>query len=310
MEHKVRYMNIGITNRCNLACQMCDIWKEKDKADLSPVIVKDLMDARCLDEKLDITLTGGEPFLHDGLWKITDAILMKDPRWLKGVSTNGTLTKEVLRYLQDFSGRLPADFALHISLDGINSHDEQRGTSIKKVLDTLRCVKSMYPSVQIKIKFTITSVNYKDIIPTFKFCKENGLDFRVKLVEYAKNYTNKQNAQACSLNEKARRAVIADLLEIAKEKRGSRDRNAGFIDAMIFHLLGRARTSVCGTPFQRVFIMPDGKVFSCLHFPSIGNLHHHGLDVLWDSDIAEEQRVSVTRGQCPECVSYHGSTTE
>ncbi len=35
MEHKIKYMNIAVTNRCNLRCVMCDIWKEKRKEDLA-----------------------------------------------------------------------------------------------------------------------------------------------------------------------------------------------------------------------------------------------------------------------------------
>lgn len=307
MEKKIRYMNIGVTNRCNLKCFMCDIWKERPKRDLSVGIVKKLLESRCLDDKLDITLTGGEPFLHKGLWQITEEIFMRNRCWLKGISTNGTLTKEVLRYFHDFLGRLPCDFSLHISMDGINCHDSQRGQSINKVLDTVGAVKKAYPSVSIKIKFTITSVNYMDIIPTFRFCRENGLDFRVKLAEYAKHYTNRMDQRDFLFGNAARKSIVRDLLQVSQEKYRLRDENAAFITATVRFLQGEPRRDVCAAPFQRVFLMPNGDIFSCLHFPKIGNLCNKSLDQIWVSSTAEKHRNTVRQEGCSGCISYHGA---
>ena len=308
MENKIKYMNIGITNRCNLKCVMCDIWKEKSKRDLSIGIVKKALDARCLHEKLDITLTGGEPFLHKGLWPLTDAILAKEPCWLKGISTNGTQTKDVLRYLHDFSRKLPEDFTFHISMDGINCHDAQRGRSLNRILDTIHAAKNAHPSCRIKIKFTITSVNYADIIPTFRFCQENGLDFRVKLAEYAKNYTNRMARRSFCFDNAVRKSIVRDLLEVAQEKYRLRDENAAFIEATVRFLQGSPRRNVCAAPFQRVFLMPNGDVYTCIHFQKIGNLRNKNLDKIWVSATAEKYRNTIKQEGCGGCISYHGAT--
>ena len=301
-------MNICITNRCNLACVMCDIWREKSKTDLSLEMVQKVLNAKCLDKKLDITLTGGELFLHKGLWQITDAILTKNHRWLKGISTNGTRTKDVLRFLRDFSGKLPSDFSFHISLDGINCHDAQRGKSMSKILDTINMIKNFHPSFGIKIKFTITSVNYRDIIPTFRFCQENGLDFRVKLAEYAENYTNRLDRQDFMFDDAARKSIVRDLLEVRKEKLKLRDENAAFIADTIGHLQGNPRRYVCRAPFQRVFLMSKGDVFTCIHLSKIGNLRNETLDEAWGSSSAEKQRNTVMQEGCACGVSYHNLT--
>lgn len=301
-------MNICITNRCNLACVMCDIWKEKNKTDLPVEAVKKMLDARCLDEKLDITLTGGELFLHKGWPQIVDAVLTKNPGWLKGISTNGTRKDDVMRFLHDFSKRLSSDFTFHISLDGINCHDAQRGKSMGKILDTIHAIKSFNPSFGIKIKFTITAVNYTDIIPTFRFCQENDLDFRVKLAEYAENYTNRLDRQDFIFDEAARKSIIRDLLEVSREKLKLHDENAVFIADSIRQLQGKQREDVCMAPFQRVFIMSEGDVFTCLHLSKIGNLLNESLDEAWVSPTAEKHRNTVTQEGCACGVSYHGLT--
>lgn len=305
---KIKYMNICITNRCNLTCVMCDIWKEKNKTDLSLEMIPKVLDAKCLDKKLDITLTGGELFLHKGLWQITDAVLTKDPRWLKGISTNGTRKDDVMRFLHDFSKRLTPDFTFHISLDGINCHDAQRGRSMNKILDTIHAIKGFRPSFGIKIKFTITTVNYTDIIPTFKFCQENGLDFRVKLAEYAENYTNRVDRQDFLFDDAARKLIVCDLREVAREKLGLRDENAVFIEDTIRFLQGDPRRDVCRAPFQRVFLMSEGDVYTCIHLSKIGNLRNESLDEAWVSPTAEKHRNTVTREGCTCGVSYHGLT--
>jgi MoaA/NifB/PqqE/SkfB family radical SAM enzyme len=287
---------------------MCDIWKEKNKSDLSIDTVKKILDAQCLDEKLDITLTGGELFLHKGWGQITDAILTKNPQWLKGISTNGTRKDDVLRFLHDFSKRLPSDFSFHISLDGINCHDAQRGKSLGKVIDTIHAIKDFHPTFGIKIKFTITAVNYTDIIPTFRFCQENRLDFKAKLVEYAENYTNRLDRRAFMFDDAAKRAIIRDLIEVSKEKFRSRDGNAAFIVNTIRYLQGDHRRAVCKVPSQRVFLMPEGDVFTCIHFPKIGNLRNKSLDKIWTFSTAEKHRDTVKQEGCPGCISYHGVT--
>jgi|GEM_PF-2785469 len=306
MSHKIKYMNICITNRCNLACVMCDIWREKNKTDLPVETVKKALEAECLDENLDITLTGGELFLHRDWRPLTEAVLARNPKWLKGISTNGTKPKDVLRFLQDFSGKLPADFFFHISVDGIHCHDAQRGReSLDTILGTIRLIKDFRPSFGIKLKFTITRVNYTDIIPTFKFCQENGLDFRVKLAEYAENYTNKVEQQDFMLDETARKSIIRDLLVVSREKLRLRDGNAVFIADMVRSLRGEPRREACKVPFQRVFLMSQGDVHTCIHLSKIGNLHDASLDEAWTSPEAEKHRKAVMQEGCTCGASYH-----
>lgn len=306
MNNKIKYMNICVTNRCNLTCVMCDIWKERSKSDLSVGIVKKVLEAKCLDKSLDITLTGGELFLHKELWQLTDVILAKNPRCLKGISTNGTKTEDTLRFLHDFSKKLSPDFTFHISIDGINCHDAQRGESIKKIIDTIKVIRSFKPSFGIKVKFTITPVNYTDIIPTFKFCLENNLDFRVKLVEYAPNYTNRVKHQNFLFNDKAKKSIISDLRKVAKEKLRLRDKNALFILETIRFLQGKVSQEETRSVFQRVFLMPEGDVFTCIHRPKIGNLHHVSLDEIWASFNAEKQKSAIRQKECVCGISYHG----
>ena len=52
--------SLAVTLRCNSRCVICDIWKRKNRQELSPVIYKKLPQGL-----KNIDITGGEPFLRN-----------------------------------------------------------------------------------------------------------------------------------------------------------------------------------------------------------------------------------------------------
>ena len=302
----IKNINIAITNKCNLKCIMCEIWKEKKQIDISLSNIKKIFQSRFLDKNLNITLTGGEPFLHEKLPEITEIILKNNKHSLKTISTNGALTEDILKYLNRFQTLLPKDFSLHISLDGINIHDKQRGKSLKNILRTIKLIKKRYPFINIKIKFTITPLNYSDLIPTYEFCKENNIDFRLKLVEYIKNYTNKYENKEFKFTNLSKRKITKDLLKIYREKVKFDKKNAEFIKRTIEKLFNKYDGIYCKVPFERIFVMSNGNVYSCLYYDKIGNLNEEILDNIWTSEKVELIKNDVIYKKCNKCVSYHG----
>lgn len=306
MVGKIKNINLAVTNKCNTHCKHCDIWQEKPKEDISLELVNNFLNSEILDKNLDITLTGGEPFLHKNFMNLIELVFKKSPYSLKTISTNGALKEPLLRFLNKFHNKLSKDFSLHISLDGINSHDKQRSKSLKKVLGTIDSVKENFPYINIKLKFAITPINYNDIIPTFEYAHSRGLDFKAKLVEYAKNYTNKINKKRFHFNKEMKKIVVGNLLFIYKNRQRVNKREADFMRNTIEFLLGKNKRRICRTPFNRIFVMPDGKVYSCIHFKSIGDLNDNDLDRIWKSKNAELIRNKVRIEGCNRCVSYHG----
>ncbi|MBU4116601.1 MAG: radical SAM protein [Nanoarchaeota archaeon] len=288
MTNKIKKINIAVTNKCNLKCIMCDIWKENPKLDFPLNLLEKVLQSKSLDKDVDISLTGGEPFLNKDLFKITKKILITHAKNFKAISTNGTLNQEITNFLQQFKNLLPKDFSLYISLDGINMHNKQRGKSLKKIINTINNLKHNYPEIDIKIKFTITPLNYLDIIPTWKFCEENNLEFKVKIAEYAENYTNKLEEKELKFNKKSKILINMQLSEIYLKKLSSDKKNAQFIKNLIEKMSDKNKKIYCKTPFERIFIMPGGDVYSCIHFDKIGNLNKNSLDEIWNSEKAKK----------------------
>lgn len=308
MNNKIKYINIAVTNRCNLTCKQCSIWQENPKTDISLKNIADILSAESLDNNVNIALTGGEPFLFDDLNNAVKLILAHKPGSLNNISTNGTLTEPVLNLFSEYK-ELNSHFSLHISIDGVNKHDKQRGLSLKTIKNTIATIRSTFPNIIIKLKFTITKLNYSDIIPTYKYAKQNNLGFKIKLVENAKNYTNKiKNSETFDLTNKETKSITRDLLTVYKDLQNKNQKDALFLNNTIHYLLANKNPLQCKTPFNRVFIMPDGSVYSCIHFDSLGNINNNTLDEIWFSDIAQSVRSQCADKGCNKCASYHGFT--
>lgn len=306
MLKKIKIVNIALTNKCNLHCKHCDIWLQKPKKDISIETINALLCSDILSKKADITLTGGDPFLHRDFNKIVGSIFNKNYNFLKTISTNGTHYGEIIDFLNMWGRLLTDNFSLHISLDGINAHNRLRSKSLTKILKNICAIKSRYPYLKIKLKFTISPLNYKEIIPVYTYAKNSDLGFKVKLVEYAKNYTNKGAKKYFCFNSEEKKSIVRDLMFVARNEERDNGRGANFIKATIKFLLGKAENNYCKTPFDRIFIMPDGDVYSCIHYKTIGNLNTKKLIEVWGSKEANQLRKKVQEHGCHNCVSFHG----
>lgn len=306
MIEKIKIINIALTNRCNLCCKHCEIWQEEPKNDIGLDIVNRLLYSKGLDKNIDVTLTGGEPFLHKNFMNLVKLIFKKRPDSLKTISTNGTLKDKIFDFLSRFKKYLSIDFSLHVSFDGINKHEAQRAQSSRIIIDNIKAIKGRFPNINIKLKFTITPINYCDIVPTYKYATLNNLGFKIKVAENARNYTNKFNKSAIYFNREMKRSIIESLLFIYKRERVINKKEASFIRYTVQSLIGRNEKIACKAPFKRIFVMPDGKVFSCIRFSSIGNLTKNDLVTIWSSKKAEQIRNKVRIEGCNRCVSYHG----
>lgn len=292
-----------LTNRCNLHCCHCDIWAQKSRRELSFSQIKKVLTSDAVGRNPDLAITGGEPFLHSGFFNIVKFLLHSRPLALKTVSTNGTVRSGLIKFLDTFQPLLPSDFALHISVDGINKHDIQRGRSLKLILDNISLIRRQFPGVNIKLKFTITPVNYADIIPTYDYAYSRNIGFKIKLVENACHYTNQYIKRTFRFSPRMKESIVKDLIAISL-KAGHKEKL--FIKSTIDYLNKDNARIYCATPFDRIFVAADAQVYSCLHFAPIGNISLQTLDEIWGSPRARSLRNRIQRSGCNKCVSFHG----
>ena len=124
----LRYLQLNITEKCNLDCAHCYLGK-KEKHDLPLPLIKKSLD-EFSPNGLKVLLTGGEPLMHNQIWEVLE--YAKNLPIRKELFSNGILiTKNIAKKLSEYVQ------AVQISLDGLeNSHELIRGKgTFKKTLE-------------------------------------------------------------------------------------------------------------------------------------------------------------------------------
>jgi len=160
---------IYITNFCNIKCEMCNYWKEKNINRLSldklKDIVKDLKDLGCYY----ISFAGGEPFTHNDMIKML-AYSKKHIPYVH-VVTNGTLiNKEKTIELAETKIN-----EISISLDGTEEfHDHWRGVkgTYAKAISAIKLLQIHAPKIDIVINTVITPFNFIEIYALVEVCQK------------------------------------------------------------------------------------------------------------------------------------------
>jgi radical SAM protein with 4Fe4S-binding SPASM domain len=114
----LRYLELQMTDRCNLSCRHCYIG-EGSHRDLSIGQVQRVLKEFEEIQGLRLLLSGGEPLLHPQFWEIND--VLRNYAFRSVLLSNGTLiTKEVAKRLRIHEAQ--------ISLDGMREgHESIRG---------------------------------------------------------------------------------------------------------------------------------------------------------------------------------------
>jgi len=301
----------AVTYRCNLACNMCNIWKRADgERELSPSEADDFF--RRTGKFSWVGLTGGEPFLRPDLGELADiAVSRNRPLKALHINTNGLLTDRITDFAATFSRRHPrVQLIITVSVDGPPEvHDVVRGRagSWRQAVSTFSALKAM-ADVEAQVGFTLSRANlgsYRetltslaDAVPGLHFDDINVNVFQTSGVYYDNTEMEALDASALSgeidqilaldrggysLNNKLRRTYLRyyrDFLATGKPP-----------------LTCQAFSSSC-------FLDPFGNVFPCImydrKFINVRDLKHD-MGHYWAGRDGTQIRNECKRHQCPSC---------
>lgn len=117
-EPSLRYLELQVTDACNLRCKHCYIG-DAARNELSPVQIKNILKEFEQMQGLRVMITGGEPLLHGKFDEMNE--MFPDFFLRKVLFTNGLLLKK------DIIGALKVD-EIQVSIDGLEeAHDHIRG---------------------------------------------------------------------------------------------------------------------------------------------------------------------------------------
>lgn len=167
---------IELTSRCNARCDYCYI-ADNDSQDLPTEKVYTIIDKLADAGVMNLSLTGGEPFMRNDILDIVSYVIKKD-FWTIGLFTNGTLiTDEHIHFLCNhipYIGLIQISAFSHIP----EIHDSYIGIpgALKKSLQAGRQLKDA--GLNVCFGINVLDVNYKTINETVGYFKKSGYSIK------------------------------------------------------------------------------------------------------------------------------------
>ena len=326
----VKELNLELTYRCNQKCIMCDIWERSLK---NPDLVKEELKLNEIKEMVlgsaylktpeVVVLSGGEPFLRADLTEICGFFLENFPDIKIGILTNGFQTRVILEKLREIEDRWGTSrLWLGSSLDGIgDTHDRIRASSgaFDSLNRSLEMIGKEFPALPVSLNFTLTPINYRELLQAFHFAGNRGADFSAQFpIPWEGTTTFSWQKEELEELEKSIYTIIQYLIDDEELSQGQEDllENKGLF-SRVYYWQGlieygkrpRRLFSNCNVVWDSATISPGGDLYLCPYFKNhtLGNIRKKSFDEIWGSDSAAEFRNQVSRGECHcwlNCIVY------
>ena len=318
---------LAITYLCNSRCKMCNIWQKKPQKELNPE------EYLKLPKSLkDINISGGEPFLRNDLVEIIQNVKKSCPKARIIISTNGFSSEIIYRQMKKIL-EIDPNIGIAISLDGIGKiHNEIRGIDdgYQKVLETIENLKLIEISpvrknkiinfikdfnkmnfnifskrknfsngVNIKIAFTASGENMKEMEKVYNFAQKQNLEFTCAVAQNSEHYFGAENQKIRNKEDlkKQFKKIISQELKKNNLKNFAR---AYFTRGLCEFASKQKRVLPCQAAKDFFFLDPQGNIYPCpVSNLTIGNIKKEKFEKIWQSVKAKEIREKIKN--CQKC---------
>lgn len=306
-------LSCAVTYRCNLRCNMCNIWKKpKDDNELK---INEIENFFKKSNKFSwVGITGGEAFLRHDLPDIVD-IIIKYCRRLDAIhfATNAQLKENIFNVIDRIRSRnQKIKIVFSLSIDGPPElHDRIRGVNgaWEKAVNVFVALKKT-KLAKAQINFTISADNIERFEDTFLSLKAvyHALrfdDITVNIFQKSGFYYDNQGMPGLDADR-----LKKEILKIQKMDKDSLSIN-NLLRRRYLSLYGRyLDTKKCPLKCQALsstcFLDPYGSLFPCAvynkKFLNIKNMEE-GLSSIWNSEYARRLSYECSHDICPGCWS-------
>ncbi len=307
--------------RCNARCPMCDSWRVRPGAEMTPEQVA-VVFGRI--GRLDVVrLTGGEPFLRTDLLEIAEAVLAQSRPSVLHITTNGSFPDRIVEFATRFSH--PRILRFMVSFDGLQTeHDRSRGDEVlfETARASVRRLAELRSRWRIEVSVNHTVISPQSLLDNAGLREEFGrLGVEVHSVLA---YADSAMYGAKLRGTKAEHLIVPDGYPLHPALDGADV--AGFVEDELrrvgeyrdpllrrgkrYYLRGlKARIGGqadarprprCVALRSHVRLLPDGSVPVCqFNTETVGNLLTDSFDAVWHNASARESRAWVDN--CPGC---------
>ncbi|RJQ23912.1 radical SAM/SPASM domain-containing protein [Candidatus Parcubacteria bacterium] len=312
-----------VTSRCNAQCAHCFYWQELNTSpdELGLAEIKKI--AASLKHPLNLSLTGGEPFLRNDLLDICRIFYEQNQCRNIGMASNGFLSDKVIATTVSIITELPLEsLSVQISLDGLaKTHNAIRGvkdgySKALKTIAALAALSKQHQHFKVSVSFTIQKRNINEVIPIIDLLIPHEVPIKFALVR-GKNsgtYALPQDSSS-EIDPKENDSPIVDtetlkdLFRQIKEKNEAAPyrfwsvRQQEKIRLSIKMMEEKKKQLPCYAGKIDGVLYANGNVALCELTRPIGNIKDFDYDFkqVWSSEQAEKMR-----GKIQKCFCIHG----
>lgn len=312
-------IEIDITGRCNLRCAYCSHFESAGDVNTDLPAEEWLNFFKELNEcaVMDVTLSGGEPFIREDIKVIIDGIVKNRMRF--SILSNGTLiTDDISRFLADTRR---CNY-VQVSIDGSvpETHDIMRGEgSFAKAVRGLKLL--LKNKIDAKVRVTIHKYNYNRLEEVAKLLLED-----IGLSSFSTNSAShmglcKKNMGLTQLTAAEFSFAMEDLIRLNKKYKNRISGQAGpFASALQWLKMGKARKTgdssieggflrSCGGAFSKLAVRSDGMIVPCIQIGHIelGRINKVKLKEVWTNhpelkNLRSRKNIPLTQfSYCRDC---------
>jgi len=301
----LKSVNLIVNNYCNSKCSSCNIWKNKDKGQLTPEDIKKLFSHDDFLDVIDVSVTGGEPLLLRNIDEILGAIT----RSALNLNTlflnhNGTFPQKAIELVTKYSSNVEQLY-LCLSLEGPEDlHNQIRGINcFSRVIEILEgCDNLNIPKFKSMISTTLQSsnCNSENLEYLLNLSKKYDSEFTFRFMGVGNYYNNEMVGESIG----ATKQQICKVIDFLKD----REINQRYLDVLrdyyyfnkSFLLIESSGKIICQAGETSVSVFPDQDIYPCIFSnQSIGNVQE---------GIIEKNIDLRNYASCPceptECVIY------
>jgi len=306
-----------VTNRCNASCAHCFIFQEKISSrylgEELPLEKIEKVVTSLSSSLVNVSLTGGEPFLRNDLVEIVNFYAQKAGVNSINITTNASLPLKIKDLVSQMLKQNPeTNFSISLSIDHLGEkHDQNRKFPglFKRLLKTYRLLKKIKSKrLTVGFNLTVTEKNESDLEEIFQFLTEElGVkNISLTAVRFGRGVSKtgfKVENYAFS-NQLIKEGFFSGQLEGFRGFRGADFFNAKniLLQETVEKTLREKRFLIpCQAGRLAAVLHANGDVYPCeLLDKKIGNLVDFDFDFprLWQSKKAKKIRPFIRDSRC------------
>ncbi|MBB28949.1 MAG: hypothetical protein CME25_08625 [Gemmatimonadetes bacterium] len=290
--NQVGFLILYVTNRCNFRCDFCFYYAEIEKGrKVDELTFRELEKvSRKFGPLLQLSLTGGEPFIREDLAEIAGLFIENNHVRYLTIPTNAYMTTKMVQFLETVLPMYPdTHFRITFSIDGIEEeHDLNRSKpgSYKKIQESYSVISPMrkiYSNLVLDSNSVYTAQTEHRLLNIVKHIHGN-FDFDNISITYARGEIQDPKLKLVSAERYVKINDYLDGIKRTQENRflypvwrGARDVSR---EALIKTVFEDQFVTPCVAGRKLVILSETGEVYPCeILQGTMGNIRNHDFDI-------------------------------